>query len=91
MFNGSCEFNNNINEELTKICDWLNVNKLVLNVDKNKATIFNKMKVEKGVLLINGSIIEYVNIYTFILQKGHNNTRQNNALRPILSITNLNY
>ena len=59
VFNRPGDLNNNINEELNKICDWLNVNKLGLNVDKTKAMIFHmpQMKVEKPVLLVNGNVI----------------------------------
>ena len=59
MFNRQGDLNININEELHKIYNWLNINKLVLNVDKTKAMIFHMphKKVEKPVLLINGSLL----------------------------------
>ena len=68
VFNRPGDLNNNINEELNKICDWLNVNKLALNVDKTKAMIFHmpQKKVEKPVLLVNGTVIEYVNNFNFL-------------------------
>ena len=68
VFNRPGDLNNNVNEELNKICDWLNVNKLALNVDKTKAMIFHmpQKKVEKPVLLVNGTVIEYVNNFNFL-------------------------
>ena len=68
MFNRPGDLNNNINEELNKICDGLNINKLALNVDKTKAMIFRmpQKKVEKPVLLVNGTVIEYVNNFNFL-------------------------
>ena len=68
VFNRPGDLNNNINEELNKICDWLNVNKLALNVDKTKAMIFHmpQKKLEKPVLLVNGTVIEYVNNFNFL-------------------------
>ena len=68
IFNRPGDLNNNINEEINKICDWLNVNKLALNVDKTKAMILHmpQKKVEKPVLLVNGTVIEYVNNFNFL-------------------------
>ena len=68
VFDRPGDLNNNINEELNKICDWLNVNKLALNVDKTKAMIFHmpQKKVEKPVLLVNGTVIECVNNFNFL-------------------------
>ena len=68
MFNRHSDLNNNINEELPKMYDWLNINKLVLNVYKTKAMIFrlSQKKVEKPVLLINGSLIECVSNFNFL-------------------------
>ena len=68
VFSRPGDLNNNINEELNKICDWLYVNKLALNVDKTKAMIFHmpQKKVEKPVLLVNGTVIEYVNNLNFL-------------------------
>ena len=61
--------------KLNKTCDWLNVNKLTLNVDKTKAVIFHmlQMKVEKPVLLVNGTVIEYVNNFLGITLNNHLN------------------
>ena len=75
VFNRPGDLNNNINEELNKIFDWLNVNKLALNVDKTNAMIFHmpQKKVEKPVLLINVTVIEYVNNCLGITLNNHFN------------------
>ncbi len=63
------ELNNVINTELTKINDWLKVNKLSLNIGKTKFMIFHtpqKRKIPKLDLRINNTSIEQVRYFDFL-------------------------
>ena len=68
IFKRSGNLNSNVNQELTKTSDWLKVSKLSLDVNKTEIMIFHmpQKKVEKPVLQINGTIIEYVNNVNFL-------------------------
>ena len=59
-----------INEELSLIQEWLNINKLSLNVKKTKYMIFhhrqNRLRNESVNLLINSQQIERVNSFNFL-------------------------
>ena len=59
-----------LNEELTKVYDWLAVNKLSLNVRKNKYVIFHAMnkRIQDAVpnLEINGIPLERVQNFNFL-------------------------
>lgn len=57
-----------LNEELNKVNDWLQLNKLSLNIDKTKCMMFHtKQKVfEKPILQIDNCVIEYVDNFNFL-------------------------
>ena len=60
-----------INSELNKIADWLAVNKLSLNVQKNKFMIFHyrqRILTENDIphLMINNTLIEQVTEFNFL-------------------------
>lgn len=58
-----------INEELTKLYDWLTVNKLSLNISKTKYMIFAKSSknIQDNISLhIKSTILERVNIFNFL-------------------------
>ena len=73
-FNGNQITNQNsiqINAELTKVMDWLTVNKLSLNVKKTKMMIFcSKQRILKTTeipsVIINNMPIERVTCFTFL-------------------------
>lgn len=58
----------NINRELSKIVDWLNLNKLCLNTYKTKAMLFHssRKKVAAPVIRINDSYIEFVEAFNYL-------------------------
>ena len=62
-------YTNSINTELAKICDWLALNKLSLNVKKTKMMLFHyRQRCIKNIipkLIINGIPIEHVKNSTF--------------------------
>jgi hypothetical protein len=57
-----------INNELSKICIWLTVNKLSLNVGKTKFTLFHtkQKKVKAPIIKINDNIIERLTDFNFL-------------------------
>jgi hypothetical protein len=57
-----------INNELTKISDWLAVNKLSLNMSKTKCMMFQskRKQVRKPVIVMNGTTIDYVDSFNFL-------------------------
>ena len=57
-----------LNNELCKITDWLQANKLSLNVNKTKFMVFHsdKRRVVYPVLSINNTIIERVDTFNFL-------------------------
>ena len=58
----------NINKELTKVSDWLAVNKLSLNIQKTKIMFFNfkQQNQPTPVVKINNTEIESVNSFKFL-------------------------
>ena len=63
-----CNTNVNTNNELTKISEWLKVNKLSLNTKKTKAMIFHmpQKQVTTPKLEIDGTSIEFVNSFNYL-------------------------
>ena len=69
-----CDFSNDhdietlLNNELCKITDWLQANKLSLNVNKTKFMVFHsdRRRVVYPVLSINNTIIERVDTFNFL-------------------------
>jgi hypothetical protein len=59
---------NNINKELKKIVEWLQVNKLSLNIGKSKYIIFTKKKIHKPTVdvMVNNHTIELVTSIKFL-------------------------
>ena len=57
-----------MNEELSKLSEWMNVNKLSLNVKKTKYMIFSLKKPinHYGSILLNGETIENVDNFKFL-------------------------
>ncbi len=57
------------NNELSKICTWLIVNKLSLNVGKTKYTVFHtkQKKIKSPIIKINDNIIEKVKDFNFLV------------------------
>ncbi len=57
-----------INKELSKIYTWLIVNKISLNVDKTKYTVFHtkEKKINSPIKKINDNIIERVKDFNFL-------------------------
>ncbi len=57
-----------INNELSKICTWLIVNKLSLNVSKTKYTVFHtkQKNIKSPIIKINDNIIENVKDFNFL-------------------------
>ena len=59
-----------VNKELEKVCDWLCVNKLSLNVSKSKCMLFRSNKVAAAAIpprfAINGETIELVSSFNFL-------------------------
>ena len=57
-----------LNNELCKIIDWLQANKLSLNVNKTKFMVFHsdRRRVVYPVLSINNTIIERVDTFNFL-------------------------
>ena len=70
--NGLNKHNTNlaINSELDKIIEWLNINKLSLNVDKTKFMVFQSKRSSKNFdwieLTMNGKRIEKVSTFCFL-------------------------
>ena len=58
----------NINNELSKISEWLKVNKLPLNTKKTKVMIFHmpQKQVTTPKLEIDGTSIEFVNSFNYL-------------------------
>ena len=63
-----CNTNVNINNELSKISEWLKVNKLSLNTKKTKAMIFHmpQKQVTAPTLEIDETSIEFVNSFNYL-------------------------
>ena len=65
-----CEISRNINDELSCVQEWLNVNKLSLNVSKTKYMIFHhrQRKIDEFIpdIRINDSLIERVTDFNFL-------------------------
>ena len=59
-----------LNDELAKIHNWLNVNKLYLNVAKTKAMLFHmpQKEIYHLQLKIAGSNIEFIDNFNFLLE-----------------------
>ena len=57
-----------MNNELSKLSEWMNVNKLSLNVKKMKYMLFciKNPHIEGGNILLNGEIIDKVNHFKFL-------------------------
>ena len=57
-----------MNNELSKLSEWMNVNKVSLNVKKTKYMLFciNSPHIEGGNILLNGEIINKVNHFKFL-------------------------
>jgi hypothetical protein len=69
-----------INDELSKISDWLAVNKLSLNISKTKCMMFQskRKEVRKPSIVMNGTTIDYVDSFNFLgLTLNHNLTWKN--------------
>ena len=62
----TCE--NEINSQLTKINNWLKINKLSLNINKTKFMIFHMPNKQFNIprLLIDGTEIEMVNDFNLV-------------------------
>ena len=62
----------NVNSELSKIFQWLNANKLSLNKDKTKYTLFHKVRQKDNIplklpsLFINDKVIKRVDSINFL-------------------------
>ena len=63
---------NNVNNDLSNISHWFNSNKLSLNADKTKFTLFHKVKQRDNIpvvlptLKINNSLIKQVDHIKFL-------------------------
>ena len=68
VFDKQTDLSLSINNELTKVNDWLRVNKLSLNVNKSKAMVFHmpQKKVPLPQLNIAGMAIEFVSNFNFL-------------------------
>ena len=68
VFDQQTDLSLNINNELTKVYDWLRVNQLSLNVNKSKAMVFHvpQKKVSLPQLNIAGIAIEFVSNFHFL-------------------------
>ena len=56
----------NINNKLFEVSTWLNLNKMSLNCNKTKATIFQlQKKIQYPILKIDSEEIEYVKKFNF--------------------------
>ena len=57
-----------MNNELSKLSEWMNANKLSLNVKKTKYMLFciKNSPIEGGNILLNGEIIDKVNHFKFL-------------------------
>jgi len=64
------DINNVINNELCKIQNWLNINKLILNTNKTKCMIFHPQQrsrhMELPTLKINDQIVDIVTEFNFL-------------------------
>ena len=59
------DFNNRINSEISKVCNWLEANRLSLNVSKTKFMLFNRTLTDIE-LVINDVKLEQVNTFNFL-------------------------
>ena len=84
--------------ELNKVTEWLNINKLSLNVKKTKAMLFHmpQNKVMLPILRINGNIVEFVDTFVFLgiqinkhLHLNHHNTDVANKIVKTVGILNI--
>ena len=68
FINNSNSVENSINDELLKINEWLQINKLSLNIAKSKVMIFQKIDKEMEVLTlkVDNMIIERVKEFNFL-------------------------
>ena len=68
FINNSNSVENSINDELLKINEWLQINKLSLNIAKSKFMIFQKIDKEMEVLTlkVDNMIIERVKEFNFL-------------------------
>ena len=68
VFDKQTDLSLSINNELTKVNDWLRVNKLSLNVNKSKAMVFHmpQKKVSLPQLNMAGMAIEFVSNFNFL-------------------------
>ena len=68
VFDKQTDLSLSINNELTKVNDWLRVNKLSLNVNKSKAMVFHmpQKKVPLPQLNIAGMAIEFISNFNFL-------------------------
>ena len=59
---------NNINEELNKVSNWLKPNKLSLNINKTKAMVFHTHQriVQPPVIRIENTNVEYLSEFNFL-------------------------
>ena len=60
------EFENECKLELTKLTNWLQRNKLSLNIEKTKYLHFHKPQRMPLILNINNTIIEKVNLFNYL-------------------------
>ena len=62
------DLSHNINNELTKVCEWLQINKLSLNAKKTKFMVFHKpqKKIIIPTLEINGNKLDSVDEFCFL-------------------------
>ena len=65
---GEGQLETGLNSELTKINEWLIVNKLSLNIQKTKAMLFHmpQKKVDFPLIQIAETEIEYVDTFNFL-------------------------
>ena len=59
-----------MNNELLKLSEWMNINKLSLNVKKTKYMLFciKNPRIQGGDILLNGEIIDKVNHFQFLCE-----------------------
>ena len=80
------DLNDTLNSELIKVCEWLESNKLCLNVKKTKYMIFNRTQTEINInLKINGVKLDQVTHFNFL---GLNITNNLDWARHINNICN---
>jgi retron-type reverse transcriptase len=81
-----------INNELTKISDWLAVNKLSLNMSKTKCMMFQtkRKQVRKPLIVMNGTIIDNVGSFNFLGLRLNHNLTWNNDIEVISVMMNNN-